>query len=126
MLDEKQRHQGLKKKEYLGEGALFLLRVTNCDYKVIQILKYNCKDVYFRFREAKKMEDGYCRNVNGIHKKRSAVNQVACHKSKQTINESLAENQCVIPFIPLSPLPRKHKTELIFPVRKKIVASEHY
>lgn len=54
------------------------------------------------------------------------MNQVACHKSKQTINESLAENQCVIPFIPLSLLPCKHKTvRANFSSKKKNVSSEH-
>lgn len=43
---------------------------------------------------------------NSIHEK-SAVNQVTSHKSKQTIYENLAENQCVIP---MSPLPCKYRS----------------
>jgi len=59
--------------------------------------------------------------ANSIHKNRSAVNQVTYHKSKQTIYESLAENQCVIPFVPMSPLPCKYRTVTVnfFSSRKK-------
>lgn len=59
---------------------------------------------------------------NSIHKNRSAVNQVTHHKSKKTIYESLAKNQCVIPFIPMSPLPCKYRTlrDSIFSKKKKM------
>lgn len=58
---------------------------------------------------------------NSIDKNRSAVNQATHHKSKKTIYESLAKNQCVIPFIPMSPLPCKYRTlrDSIFSKKKK-------
>lgn len=58
---------------------------------------------------------------NNIHENKSVVKQVKHHKSKKIIYKSLAKNQCVIPFISMSPLPCKYRTlrDNIFSKKKK-------
>lgn len=89
--------------------------------KLSKFKNIRVKCVTLAFEKSKKRAIVEMLTDSSIQKNGSAVNQMIHHKSK-TIYKSLAKNQCVIPFISMSPLPCKYKTlrDNIFSNKKKL------